>query len=362
MDSLQSISDPVCEIHPFSLRTRPTLIRLFPTSFQPPKYLTPLSKHSGHVSWHYLPVPLGTASTFWYYISFWGPKTCFWTREAREHYPHTNQQEPSSSQDPHSHRAAPPPPQSMRVPGACADRAAAARGLTGRGSRGKREWGSSSAATAAWCCRAESVSQYEELLPPGRRSSRFPKRKHGNIQPILLLFSQAQTSEPARVIHASSETPVPTGRATPAGNAKRSRLPQHPSGRNGTHQHPTSSGQLPACPALYLAVPAGWANGGARPMRELGQWKGSANGRARRALGGVGCTAGRGSGGAAGSGSGGKGRSGAVPGLCSGQDAGSLPGEEGEQPRWDGGGLRGERGEHLGRGGDGELVRVRGGG
>lgn len=44
MDSLQRISDPVCEIHPFSLGTRATLIRPLPTSFQPPKYPTSLLK------------------------------------------------------------------------------------------------------------------------------------------------------------------------------------------------------------------------------------------------------------------------------------------------------------------------------
>lgn len=67
--------------------------------------------------------------------------------------------------------------------------------------------------------------------------------------------------------------------------------------------------------------------------------RGSANGRARTAPGGVGCAGGerRGgaqrSGGAGGSGGAAAGR--AVPGLGGGggDDAGPFPGEEGEQPR-----------------------------
>lgn len=132
------------------------------------------------------------------------------------------------------------------------------------------------------------------------------------------------------------------------------------------------SQQLPYSQQTTPSVPralARWANGGAQPMRGLGQWEGSADDRARPMGGHGGRWAGlaaprggAGQRGAAGSGGGGNGRSRAVPGLGGGHDAGPLPGEEGEQPRWDGGGLRGERGEHLGGGGDRELVCVRGGG
>lgn len=62
-------------------------------------------------------------------------------------------------------------------------------------------------------------------------------------------------------------------------------------------------------------------------MTEFDQWEGTA-GAGRGWL-----HRGAGQRGAAGSGGGGKGRSRAAPGLCGGQDAGPLPGEEGEQPR-----------------------------
>jgi len=167
MDSLQRISDPVCEIHPFSLGTRATLIRPLPTSFQPPKYPTSLIK----ALWARQlkgTVPCSSFGNCLYIFilhqsargRILGYRKLFLNKGSPRACPVRLPTRIIRSQALHSHRAAPPPPQSMRGPGACADRAVAPRGLTGRGTCGKRERGSPSAAIATSYCRAESVSQY----------------------------------------------------------------------------------------------------------------------------------------------------------------------------------------------------------